>query len=256
MRVSVQKAGTFFYFYMNSTIKKFLIFFQILIYSTLLFAQSGNYISLKQRTDILEKKNKLTTNIDLFFDNDKLTLTKYYHSSPDYIMVANALGEIKTYYPTRNEVAYKQFSEMSSKRNLIYYFANNLTEHLGLADEGFNLVSNSYEDQYYVTLWKAPSILNGIGIVKMVFDNGLPIYSEYKKNDEKVLRKIYYLNYNDFVQFRLPSKIIEINYLPKGDSIISRTTFSDVKISTTPGNSHFNFKIPKDAKPLEAGRDK
>ncbi len=237
-------------------LKQIFLLFQILAWCTSLLAQSGSFISLKQHSEILENKNKLTSEIDLFFDNDKQTITKYYHSSPDYIMVVNALGEIKTYYPTKNEVVYKQITEMSSKRNLIYYFANNLTDHLGLADEGFSLVSNTFEDQYYVTLWKAPSILRGIETVKMVFDNGFPIYSEYKANKEKILKKIYYLNYNDFERFRLPLKIIEISYLPSGDSIINRTVFSDVKVSTTADNSYFNFKIPENAKPLNAGESK
>ncbi len=242
---------------MDTVLKQ--IFLSIVILtssSNLLQAQSGNYISVNQRTEILENRNKITNEIDLFLDNDKQTITKYYHSSPDYIMIVNALGEIKTYYPASNEVDYKQISEMASKRNLIYYFANNLTDQLGLVDEGFNLVSNTFEEQYYVTLWKAPSILKGIETVKMVFDNGLPVYSEYKANKEKILRKIYYINYKDFVQFRLPSKIIEISYLPKGDSIISRTVFSDVNISSTPDNSYFNFKIPEDAKPINVSENK
>ncbi len=250
------KQTPFFTVYMNTALKQLFLLFPILAFSTSLFAQSGSYISLKQFTEILEKKNKLTSEVDLFFDNNKQTITKYYHSSPDYVMVVNSLGEIKTYYPARNEVGYKQVTEMSSKRNLIYYFANNLTDHLGLADEGFSLISNTFEDQYYVTLWKAPSILGGIETVKMVFDNGFPIYSEYKANKEKILKKIYYLGYNDFARFKLPSKIIEISYLPKGDSIVSRTVFSDVKVSSTADNSYFNFKIPEDAKPLNGGESK
>ena len=241
---------------MNTILQYAFLFFQILVCSTSLTAQSKSYISLKQHTDILENKNKLTNEIDLFFDNDKLTMTKYYHSSPDYIMVVNALGEIKTYYPSKNEVVYKQITEMSSKRNLIYYFANNLTDHLGLADEGFSLISNTFEDNFYVTLWKAPTIMQGINTVKMVFDNGFPIYSEYKTNKETILKKIYYLAYSDFERFKLPSKIIEISYLPSGDSIINRTVFSDVKVTSTADNSYFNFKIPENAKPLNPGENK
>lgn len=237
-------------------IKQILILILSLLFFSPLLAQPGNYISLKQRTEILENKNKQSTEIDLFFDNDRQTITKYYHSSPEFIMVVNSLGEIKTYFPDRNEVNYNQITEMSSKRNLIYYFANNLTEHLGLADEGFSLVSNTFEDRYYVTIWKAPSILGGIETVKMIFDNGVPIYSEYKENKEKVLRKIYYTNYKDFKRFRLPSKIIEISYKPSGDSIISRTVFSDVKVSSTPDNSYFNFKIPGNAKPVSTEKSK
>jgi len=213
-------------------------------------AQSGGYISLKQRTEVLENKKKIANEVDLFFDNNKQIITKYYHSAPEFIMVINSLGEIKTYYPASNEVGYKQINELSSKRTLIYYFANNLTDQLGLADEGFTLSSNTYENQFYVTLWKAPTILKGIASVKMVFENGLPVYSEYQANKEKILKKIYYTNYKDFTQFRLPLKIIEISYMPSGDSIINRTIFSNVKVSSSSDDKYFNFKIPDDAKPL------
>jgi hypothetical protein len=237
---------------MNGAVKKILLILPALLAGHLLFAQSGNFVSLKQKTEILENKKKLTTEVDLFLDNNKKVITKYYHSSPAFIMVTNALGEIKTYYPGKNEVDYKQVSELAADRNLIYYFVNNHTDHLGLADEGFSLESSEYEDQYYVTNWRPPSVLSGLSNVKMVFSNGVPVYSEYQSNKEKPLKKIYYTNYKDYERFRLPEKIIEISYKPSGDSIISRTIFSEVNISATPGSSYFNFKIPDDAQPVSA----
>lgn len=213
-------------------------------------AQNGSFISVKQKTEVLENHRKITSYVDLFLNNDKQIVTKYYHASPDFVMQANALGEIKTYYPESNEVAYEQISGLSSKRNLIYYFANNLTDNLGLVDEGFQLVSNQYEGSYYVTMWQSPSALKGVGSVKMVFENGLPVYSEYQASKEKIMRKIYYTNYQDYRQFRLPMQIVEISYKSETDSIISRTSFSDVKVSWTDDNSYFNFKIPEDAKPI------
>ena len=241
---------------MNLSFRRTAILFGFWLLNSSLFAQTTNYISLKQHSEILENKKKIATDIDLFFDNTKKTITKYYHSSPEFIMLINSLGEIKTYYPASNEVGFKQISEMSSKRNLIYYFANNLTDHLGLADEGFSLVSNTYENQFYVTIWKAPSILKGIESVKMVFENGIPVYSEYQSLKKKIMKKIYYTNYKDYTQFRLPLKIIEISYLPSGDSIINRTLFSNVKVSPTSDDKYFNFKIPDNAKPLETAKSK
>lgn len=241
---------------MKFSIQVIILFFCILLSGISLYAQPGSYISLKQHTEVLENGKKISNDVDLFFDNNKQTITKHYHASSEFVMISNALGEIKTYYPATNEVGYKQMSELSSKRNLIYYFANNLTDHLGLAEEGFNLVSNTYENQFYVTLWKAPSILKGIETVKMVFDNGLPVYSEYQANKKKILKKIYYTNYKDFSQFRLPFKIIEISYLPTGDSIINRTLFSNVKVSSSADNKYFNFKIPDNAKPVGANKGK
>ena len=241
---------------MKESFQTIILFFCFLLPGSSLYTQPGSYVSLKQHTEVLENGKKISNDVDLFFDNNKQTITKYYHSSTDFVMISNALGEIKTYYPGTNEVGYKQMSELSSKRNLIYYFANNLTDHLGLAEEGFNLVSNTYENQFYVTLWKAPSILKGIETVKMVFENGLPVYSEYQANKKKILKKIYYTNYKDFSQFRLPLKIIEISYLPTGDSIINRTLFSNVKVSSSADNKYFNFKIPDNAKPVGANKGK
>jgi hypothetical protein len=232
------------------------ILLYLLTYSLSSFSQPGNFISLKQRTEILENKKKISNEVDLFFDKNKQVLTKYYHTTPEFVMVVNGLGEIKNYYPGTNQVDYKQIGELSSKRNLIYYFANNLTEQLGLADDGFQLTSSTYENKYYITFWKAPGILKGIEIVKMVYDNGLPVYSEYQASKKKILKKIYYTNYKDFTQFRLPLKIIEISYLPSGDSIVNRTLFSDVNVSANTDGKYFNFKIPDDAKPFVPGKAK
>lgn len=231
-----------------------ILFLLIFCYSA--FPQSGKYISLRQHSEVLENRKKLSNDVDLFFDNSRLTLTKYYHSSPEFIMIINQLGEIKTYYPATNEVSFKQITEMSSKRNLIYYFANNLTDHLGLADEGFTLSSNKYENQFYVTLWKAPVFLKGIENVKMVFENGFPVYSEYQASRNKILKKIYYTSYQDFGTFRLPMKIIEIGNLPSGDSIMNRTLFSNVRISDSGEDKYFNFKIPENAKPINPSQKK
>lgn len=241
---------------MNVSFQGIYLFLGLLILSVSLNAQQGSYVSLKQHTEVLENGKKMTNDVDLFFDNNKQILTKYYHSSPEFIMVVNSLGEIKTYFPASNEVNYKQIAEMSSKRNLIYYFANNTTDDLGLVDEGFNLSSNTWENQFYVTLWKAPSFLKGIETVKMVFENGLPVYSEYQANKNKIIKKIYYTNYKDFTQFRLPLKIIEISYMPSGDSIINRTLFSNVKVSSSPDDKYFNFKIPDNAKPVGTTKGK
>ena len=170
---------------MNVSFQGIYLFLAFILLSASLKAQSGNYISLKQHTEVLENGKKMANEVDLFFDNNKQIITKYYHSAPEFVLVINSLGETKTYYPASNEVGYRQVTELSSKRNLIYYFANNLTDDLGLADEGFNLTSNTYENQFYVTLWKAPSFLKGIETVKMVFENGLPVYSEYQANKKR-----------------------------------------------------------------------
>lgn len=223
----------------------FIVFLGMHLYGK---AQSSRYISLKQQTEILEGKRKNTNLIEIYFDNQKHTITRFYHSPKDLITMANALGEIKTYNPVRNEVSYQQLEGLSSKNNVVYFFVNNLTDHLGLADQGFTLESSMYEGEFYVTNWVAPVSIKNIAKVKMVHKNGLPAYSEYLDNKGEVLKKTYYTGYYNLPWFRFPQKVIDIAYLPTGDSTITRTMYSDIQVSDVAESEYFNFEIPKDAK--------
>ena len=144
-----------------------------------------------------------------------------------------------------------QTNDLSTKNELIYYFTNNLTDQLGLADEGFSLVERNFDDKYLVTIWKAPATMELIEKVKMVFDGPNPIYAEYISQKNDVIKKIYYTQYNDYNSFRLPLRITEISYTQPGDSTIKRTIFSDVNVSYTANSDFFNFKIPDNAEPIK-----
>lgn len=231
--------------------KAFALFILSFVFIQLALAQTDRYISLTQKIEVLENHKKITNFLDLYFDKEKSTLTKHLFKPHELITMANSLGEMKIYYPESNEVAYKQSPEYSSLRNIVYYFSNNNTDHLGLVDEGFNLVSQNYENSYLVTVWKSPDNLNLIDRVKMVFEGANPIYAEYTDKKGAILKRIYYSSYSNFSTFRLPLRITEINYQPTGDSIVNRSLFSKVRVTSTPESDFFNFKIPDDAIPLQ-----
>jgi hypothetical protein len=228
----------------------FFILFALIINPLINVAQEGNFISLKQVSEMLENKKKSSSLLYLYFDKNRSTLTKYINTPDEIITVTNRLGEVKIYYPETNQVTYMQSGQLSSQRSLIHYFANHQTEHLGLADEGFQLESRKYEGQYLVTEWKSPSGLKMIDRVKMVFDGANPIYAEYLTTNKSIFKKIYYTGYHDFGSFRMPLRITEINYQENGDSTINRTIFSEFTIGKTAHSEYFNFKIPDDAKPI------
>ena len=228
-----------------------LFFFFWLFPFNLIMAQNGQYISFKQKTELLENQKKSSSILDVYYDHNKNTITKYIHSPEEMILVTNQLGEIKIYYPTTNQVAYKQSDELSSSKNFIYYFSNNLTDDLGLENEGFNLMSRDYDSNYMVTIWKAPAELKLIDQVKMVYEGANPIYAEYTNLKGEILKKIYYSHYTDFYSFRMPLRITEVAFRSDGDSTLNRTIISDVKVSTLPENDYFNFKIPDDALPIK-----
>jgi hypothetical protein len=215
---------------------------------TVVYSQQGRYISVHQQTEILEGKSKNTNNIDIYFDNHKHIITRHYSFPNEHVTIANALGEFKNYNFKTNEVSYNTLQALSSKTSVLYFFVNNLTDHLGLADQGFTLESSMYEGEFYVTNWVAPVSIKNIAKVKMVHKNGLPAYSEYLDNKGEVLKKTYYTGYHNLPWFRFPQKVIDIAYLSTGDSTITRTMYSDIQVSDVAESEYFNFEIPKDAK--------
>jgi hypothetical protein len=52
-------------------IQKIVILLITCFFSVLVKAQTGNYISLKQKTEVLENRKKATKNVDLYFDKEK-----------------------------------------------------------------------------------------------------------------------------------------------------------------------------------------
>lgn len=227
-----------------------LLFFSFFLNSAIT-AQNNNFISYNQKIEIIDHQEKQQSEFKVYFDKEKNTIVKHIQNPIEMVTVSNSFGELSIYYPQTNQLSFQQLKSTSSKRSLIYYFANNQTDHLGLAEEGFTLISKNYEENYLVTLWKSPANQTQIDRVKMVFDQGIPVYAEYIDGDEKTIKKIYYTQYLDLFSFRMPSRIIEISYSPSGDSIVNRTMFSDIDVSNLPNNNFFNFKAPEDALPVQ-----
>ena len=111
--VFVKKTGTFFFRPMKVINKCICLSVFLMVLNVSLKSQTGSFISLKQQIDVTENGKKINNEVDLYFDNNKKILTKYYHFQKNFILISNSLGEIKTYYPSNNEVVYNQARELS-----------------------------------------------------------------------------------------------------------------------------------------------
>lgn len=75
----------------------------------------------------------------------------------------------------------------------------------------------------------------------------VPIYSEYRDIKDKVIKKTYYYEYYLGSFFSLPQKITEISYTSENDSVIKRTSISNIKLGSAVDERKFKFDIPADA---------
>ncbi len=62
------------------------------------------------------------------------------------------------------------------------------------------------------------------------------------------MNKLYFSNYLSYNDITIPGKITEINYISDTDSVVSRITYSNLKVGADATGEFFDFKIPEDAK--------
>ncbi|RZT93365.1 hypothetical protein EV201_2526 [Ancylomarina subtilis] len=226
-----------------------LAFLLLILLPSISFSQkSSNYISYSMDNQTYKKGLLTKAHAEFFYDNERGILVSAYSIPNEFVKVSNRKGELKLYVPKSNTVTYTQDNTLSTENELIYYFANNRQQDLGLEKEGFTMVDSRLDGQYLIFVWEAPETMKTVKKVEVVYENENPIYAAYFDNNETIIKKIYYYDYFSTTYFQMPTKLTEISYTPERDSIVQRTIFSNIKLSNSPNSPYFNFKIPDNAK--------
>lgn len=227
----------------------------VLFFATTFFTTKSITIEKVQanvETKQLEKGKSVTLKSHIFYQSNGDCVTHY--SSPvEYFVITNKLGEVKIYDPIQNTVLVQQDNIYSSKTTPFYFFLSGKSNDMGLADYGFAPVKTYAEKYYLVSEWKMKKTSNGIPVqsVKLVHQQQTPTYMEYKGEKNKILRKVFYYKYTKLNQFDFPTTVTDIVYnLKSKDSVITRTTYSDIKLNADANSNYFNYKVPVTAKKI------
>ncbi len=213
---------------------------------------SPERIMLRMESRQLQGGKVATVEAQLFYEAyDGKLITKF--DKPDgQVMVTNRHGELTIYDEEENTVYRTQSVEYSSENNLVYYFLSGRTQDLGLREMGFSNRRTDFEDGLMITRWEPPSSLNHLfSYIELVHDDYMPVYAGYYDAGGKLVKKVYYDDYEIFSDLILPRSITEFNYLATGDSIVSRVRLSDVRMNRQAESSWFDFNVPDDARIIE-----
>ena len=236
---------------MEGTIKKIVLILFILSYSLGLWSQN-KYIYVHSENVSVHNKKKVTLIQDIYYQSPSNKIAIKYTAPKEYIYQSNIKGEAHFYYPKTNEVQLIHDLFLSSKNNVLYYFANNIVSNMGLEEGGFVLSGSENKDNLIISNWKAPiNMQKYIASAELVHENYLPKYMAYYSTKGNIVKKIFYLNYQKQGQFVLPMRIIEIEYKSPTDSIIRSQSFSKIKTQNQAFSPMFNFQIPKNAKTID-----
>lgn len=215
---------------------------------SLLFTSSSNQrIMLHQKQENLVNGKVIVQHSDIYYEYDQGKMIIHFQHPEEMFIIMNNKGELKIYNPAKNEVFLQNNMAYSTDLMMLYFFIAGKTYDMGLQEMGFFLNNTKFEDGLMVSEFY-PSNEGIIGKIILAHENDKPIYAGYYDSDLEMIRKIYYYDYATYDNLLLPLKSVEYDYLPSGDSIITRKTFSDIKIGKKAKSTHFDFKVPDDAK--------
>ena len=176
-------------------------------------------------------------------------LTSHFSYPKEYILVANKFGESKIYDPSDNTVMLFQNIMFSTQSSQFAYFFSGKKNDMGLSNFGYIQDKTYFEGKLFVSEWKLkkPNLKLPIQTVRLVYDMQKPIYMDYKDNSGKIIRKVYYYNYQKLLNYDFPAVTTEIMYEGK-DSTVSKTSYDNIKLNGEAISTYFNFSIPGNAK--------
>ncbi len=213
-------------------------------------------ISLMMQIKTLHNGKVITTEGEVFYKSQGGLIVTHFIKPFENITIANSRGEMKIYDPKENTIIQMQSPNFNSQNSIFYAFFNGLTQDMGLKKMGYNLSKTDVEGKYLVTTWLLSTTgKSEIKKVELVLDKYSPIHMAFFDSKNVIKQKIYYNNYQQIEEFRLPLKITEINFNSKTDSTIDRKIYTDVKVNDHVIDTYLNYQIPSGAKVIDPYAD-
>lgn len=196
----------------------------------------------------VQQGKSVTLRGSLYYQRNGNLVTHFVYPK-EYMIVANKLGETKLYDPVKNTVVQYQNFLFSTQSSQFYYFFSGKVSDMGLTRIGYVQDKTYNEAGMLVTEWKlkTPDKKAAIQRIKIVYDGQRPVYMHYEEAGGRVFRKVFYYNYQMLDTYYFPATTTEILY-DKGDSVVSKTNYTDFKLNESSTTGWFNYTIPRNAK--------
>lgn len=213
-----------------------------------LSAQVIETISVSRESKALVKGKVVTELSECYYSSSNLKMVVHSTTPDEYIKTETSKGELSIYFPGNNKLLLQQNSYLSSTKEELYIYVNNMYDDLGLRNEGFSMIETRYEEDYMIIDWAPPSSHKGMIMkIEIVYENLMPVYSATYNVNGDVYKKTYYSDYITKNNIVIPERITDITYTSKTDSIVRRVLYSNIKINDEVDKTFLNFKVPDDA---------
>ena len=176
-------------------------------------------------------------------------LVVHYTYPQQYYMVTNRLGETSVYQPKAGEVMLVNDRSMSSESELLTIFMSPSYADLGLTRLGFVLAKVEKDGADKVMTYTPTHVDDkAFSRAVVVLREGNPIYCAFYDQSGNVVKKTYYSHYGELPMITFPTLVTQISYDGRGDSIIRREEYRNVRTKDFPKDALFDYKVPADAR--------
>ena len=218
----------------------------------LLGASSIQYVYEKVSMDMLTRVTRKgyisTMRAEVYYTSQGRMVSHY--TEPQEMIVSNdKKGDMFVYTQKDNTVVQKQNFLFGTDQNQLFYFLENNKNDLGLSKMGFVLRETKFEDGLKITVWTPPlHLLKDIGKAELAHEKSNPVFLGYFSSKGKILKRVYFSNYQQIASVQFPTSITQITYETPKDSVLSKTTYTNIKLDRDVPDDFLNFKIPTNAK--------
>lgn len=193
-------------------------------------------------------KNGMMTRVDakVFYKSSGEMVTHF--SEPvEMFVLNNSLGDVQIYNPEENEVFRSLDNRLGSQNNTFYYFLLGNSDDMGLEESGFSLQNSRVEDMMLISEWSPPVDANKqLELVELVSNGEYPAFMGYLTKDGSYIKKIFYYDFDEVRESDFPKSITEIDYI-NGDSVVTKTSFSNFQFDSPEDAELANYKVPDTA---------
>ncbi len=176
-------------------------------------------------------------------------LVVHYTYPQEYFLVTNRLGETSVYQPKAGEVMQMNDRSVTSETELLSLFMSPSYADLGLTKLGFVLAKVEKEGADKVMTYTPTHIDDkAFSRAVVVLRDGNPIYCAFYDQSGSMVKKTYYSHYVELPVMTFPTMVTQISYDGKGDSIIRREEYRNIRTKDFPADALFDYKVPANAR--------
>lgn len=219
------------------------------------FQNAINRISFDFEVKTLKDGKYVTLNGQVYCSTENGKMVTRFTKPAEQIVITNAAGQFRSYDPKNNTILQDEGMAYSSSYSFFYSFLSGKTQDMGLGLQGYTLKNTKSENNMIITTWRPKPDVQGLASkVELVHEQHLPIYMCFYDQKEKPEQKIYYSNYQKTGTVFFPLIVTEFDFIPKGDSVITKRIYANSRINQNVSNEYLDYIIPANAKIISQGR--